>query len=203
MITSASISGILNRRFVNEDVGKLINAGLVDKDLVNLLLNFLATKTKFQDLLIFNNIKGNNTSLLNRGKICFVSVSFKPPINDETIIDVFNEFKDNYLKIFEKDLIGFEFSFKAVEDGKLRLLDIPPEIKTDLFTSPKLMGFRIVEGGSEISPESINYKEIIVEPLIEQPKILLSLTYRNKVIDENTIRSLIIGSMELAKKVIS
>jgi len=45
MITSASISGILNRRFVNEDVANLINAGLVDKDLVNLLLNFLATKT--------------------------------------------------------------------------------------------------------------------------------------------------------------
>jgi hypothetical protein len=71
MITSASISGILNRRFVNEDVANLINAGLVDKDLVNLLLNFLATKTRFQDLLIFNNIKGNNVSLLNRGKISF------------------------------------------------------------------------------------------------------------------------------------
>ena len=202
MITTASVSGILNRRFVNNDVANLINAGLVDKDLVNLLLNFLATKTKFQDLLIFNNIKGNNVSLLNRGNICFVSVSFKPPITDDSIIEVYKEFKENFLKIFEKDLIGYEFSFKAVEEGKLKLLNAPQEIKTSLFNSPKLLGFRIIDGDSEISPESVKYKEFQIEPIIGENKVLVSLTYRGTTLDEDTIRSLIYHSMELTKRMV-
>jgi len=203
MITSASISGILNRRFVKEDVANLINAGLVDKDLVNLLLNFLATKTRFQDLLILNNIKGNNVSLLNRGKISFFSVSFKPPISDEIIVEIYKEFKDKYLKLFEKEIIGYEFSFKAVEEGKIKLLEPPQEVKTDILSSPKLMGVRLIDSKSDISSESINYKEIVIEPLIGENKVLISLTYRDKTLDENIIRWLVISSMELTKKLIT
>ncbi|QGR20319.1 hypothetical protein [Stygiolobus azoricus] len=62
------------------------------------------------------------------------------------------------------------------------------------------MGVRLIDSKSDISSESTNYKEIVIEPLIGENKVLISLTYRDKTIDENTIRWLVISSMELTKK---
>lgn len=81
--------------------------------------------------------------------------------------------------------------------GKIKLLEPPQEVKTDILSSPKLMGVRLIDSRSDISSESINYKEIVIEPLIGENKVLISLTYRDKTLDENIIRWLVVSSMEL------
>ena len=188
MITNLTISAILKRKFDKNDVARLVGNGLVDKDLLPLLLNFLATKTSLQDLLIFNNIKEHRVALLNRYETGFLVLMYKTPIAEmKEIIDAFNNFKKTYLPLFMGDVTGFELAYKSLKDGKLKRIEPPFPLQLSIINHPKLISYRIAED-TEFSPLNTNFREILIEPsLIDNGKIIINVTYRNQELDENLI----------------
>jgi hypothetical protein len=185
MITNLTISAILKRKFDKNDVARLVGNGLVDKNLLPLLLNFLATKTSLQDLLIFNNIKEHKVALLNRYGTSFLALIYKTPIVErKEIIDAFNNFKKTYLPLFTEDIAGFELAYKSLENGKLKRIEPPFPLQLSIINYPKLISYRIAED-TEFSPLNTNFREILIEPsLIDDGKIIITVTYRNRELDE-------------------
>lgn len=190
-INNASVSAIINRNFNKNDIAILINKGVVEQELVPLILNLITTRTRLQNLLRLYTYENSTLYIMNQDNYAILQISYGKDVKEDEISTGFQKIKDLANDIFKNNILTYEVSISGVIDRKLKQMSI--SLQTQLFDNPKMFGYRIISGSLESQTDIryANIKEIILEPIINNiNQTLISVTFRDTNINENIINSI-------------
>ncbi|QIW23892.1 hypothetical protein EWF20_06835 [Sulfolobus sp. S-194] len=187
-INNASISAIFNRNFNKNDIAILINKGVIEQDLVPLILNLITTRTRLQNLLRLYTYENSTLYLINLEQVSLLQLSFGKEVREEDLISGFEKVKNLAEDVFRENIMTYELAFSGIIERRIK--GLPVSIPS--LNNPKIMGFRIISG-LENSSHDIRYKdlfEIILEPVVNNLNhTFVSVTYRDKSLNQDKISS--------------
>ncbi|MBB5254497.1 hypothetical protein [Sulfurisphaera ohwakuensis] len=187
-INNASISAIFNRNFNKNDVAILINKGVIEQELVPLILNLITTRTRLQNLLRLYTYENSTLYLINLDQVSLLQLSFGKEVKEEDLVSGFEKVKNLAEDVFRENIMTYELAFSGIVERRIKGLPI----SMPSLNNPKIMGFRIISGLQD-SSDDIRYKdllEIILEPVVNNlNQTFVSVTYRDKSLNQDRISS--------------
>ncbi|BFH73933.1 hypothetical protein SJAV_18770 [Sulfurisphaera javensis] len=191
-INNASVSAILNRNFNKNDIAILINKGVIEQELIPLILNLITTRTRLQNLLRLYTYENSTLYLMNQdNNIAILQLSYGKDIKENDIIAGFEKIKNIAEDVFRENIFTYELSFSSIIERKLK--QTPITLPSQFFTNPKIFGYRIISDiqDSEFDIRFKDIKEIILEPLLNDIRqTFINVTYRDKSLNQDKISSI-------------